>query len=171
VATDTKPRKKTWREDERILQHDVLPALGHKRLEDVRRRDIVEMLDEIVLRGAPIAANRCLAVTRKMFNLAVQRDHLQQSPCTLIQTPAKARRRERALDEGELTSLLAGLPTLPLWTPTALALLVELLTAQRSGEVIAMLWDEVDLQTRCGSSARPPTMVHATAKPRVDVRG
>jgi integrase len=141
-----KPKKKSWAEDERILNHDVLPVLGKRRIEEVKRREIVGMLDNIVLRGAPIAANRCLAVTRKMFNFAVKRGLLEHSPCTMMDMPAKSQRRERLLDVDELRLFLAGLPEIPVWTPTAMALLVELLTAQRSGEVVAMQWADVDLQ-------------------------
>jgi hypothetical protein len=140
-----KPRKTTWKEDERILNHDVLPVLGKRRLEDVRRREIVGMLDPIVLRGSPIAANRCLAVTRKMFNFAVKRGLLEHSPCTMMDAPAKAGRRERLLDQDEIKTFLDKLPELPLWAPTAMALLVELLTAQRSGEVVAAEWVDVNL--------------------------
>lgn len=140
-----KPKKRTWREDERILQHDVLPTIGHRRLEDIKRREIVGMLDDIVLRGAPYAAKQCLAVTRKMFNFAVKRGLMEHSPCTMMDAPAKVSRRERMLDNDEVKTFLGGLAELPLWPPTAMALLVELLTAQRSGEVVAMQWVDVNL--------------------------
>ena len=39
------------------------------------------MLDRVVDGGAPIAANRVLAATRKLFNWAVSRDILALSPC------------------------------------------------------------------------------------------
>lgn len=145
VEKHAKPKKKTWKEDDRILKHDVLPVLGKRRLEDVKRREIVGMLDDIVLRGSPISANRCLAVTRKMFNFAVKRGLLEHSPCTMMDAPAKAMPRERLLDQDEIKTFLAKLPDLPLWPPTALALLVELLTAQRSGEVVSVQWSDVNL--------------------------
>lgn len=145
IEKHAKPKKRTWREDERILQHDVLPVIGKRRLEDIKRREIVRLLDEIVLRGAPYAAKQCLAVTRKMFNFAVKRGLMEHSPCTMMDAPAKVSRRERLLDSDEVKTFLAALPDLPLWPPTAMALLVELLTAQRSGEVVAMQWSDVNL--------------------------
>ncbi len=138
-----KPRKKSWKEDERILNHDVLPVLGKRRIEDVRRREIVHLLDGIVGRGSPIAANRCLAVVRKMFNFAVARDLIEHSPCTQIEAPALAGQRERVLTTDELKTFLEKLPDLPLWPPTVMAFLMELLTAQRCGEVIGALWSEI----------------------------
>ena len=123
----------------------MLPVLGKRRIEDVRRRELVQLLDDIVLRGSPTAANRCLAVTRKMFNVAVKRGLLEHSPFALMDMPAKPGRRERLLDQDELKTFLANLGDLPLWPPTAMALLVELLTAQRSGEVVALQWADLKL--------------------------
>ena len=57
-----KVQKKSWREDARYLTSDVLPAWGQRQAADVRRRDVVVLLDQIVARGAPIAANRVLAL-------------------------------------------------------------------------------------------------------------
>ena len=64
---------RSWREDERLLCHDVLPAIGDLRVDTVTRRDIVLLLDAIRDRGAVVLANRALAVTRRMFAFAVER--------------------------------------------------------------------------------------------------
>jgi hypothetical protein len=61
-----KPRKRSWKEDKRILDKDVLPTWKHRRAKDITRRDVIVLLDSIVDRGAPIAANKMLAVVRKM---------------------------------------------------------------------------------------------------------
>ena len=140
-----KPRKRSWQEDERILNHDVLPALGKRKVEEVRRRDINHLLDSIMARGSPIAANRTLAVVRKMFNFAITRDLIEYSPCTATVAPARENRRDRMLSGEEVRSLLAALPSTPMWTPTHLAVLMVLMTAQRCGEVVGMMWSEVDL--------------------------
>jgi hypothetical protein len=42
-----KPNKRSWREDERLLRHDVLRTIGDLRIDAVTRRDIVVMLDAI----------------------------------------------------------------------------------------------------------------------------
>ena len=45
-------------EVKRILERNVLPAWGHKKVKAIKRRDVVLLLDPIVDRGAPIMANR-----------------------------------------------------------------------------------------------------------------
>ena len=62
-----RPRKRSAAEDERILRKDVIPTWGRRRAKDIARRDVIAVLDGIVDRGSPIAANRTLAVIRHMF--------------------------------------------------------------------------------------------------------
>jgi len=143
-----KPRKRSWKEDERILNKDVRPTFGDKRAEAVTRRDIVALLDAIVERGAPITANRTLAVVRKMFNFAISRDVVQSNPCVGVAAPAKARRRQRALTLAEIQIFWAVLPTTKMRLQSQLALRLLLLTAQRCGEVLSAEWAEIDTVNR-----------------------
>lgn len=139
-----KLRKRTWREDERILHRDVVPTLGHMKAEDVQRRHVHLVLDPVVERGSRIMANRVLACVRKMFNWAESRGVVDHSPCSRITLPVKENRRERLLDPGELHVFLSRLPDLPLTPTVRRALLLCLLTAQRSGEVVSMRWADLD---------------------------
>ncbi len=83
------PRKRSWRKDKRQLESNVLPFIGRKKAADVTRRDIILILDTIMDRGAPIAANRTLAVVRKMFRFGLTRDLVPHNPCEAIPAPAK----------------------------------------------------------------------------------
>ena len=65
-----KPRKCSWEEDERMLTKNEIPHLGKQKAKNVSRRDIVMLLDKVLERGSPIAANRTLAVVRRMLNFA-----------------------------------------------------------------------------------------------------
>ncbi len=87
-----RPRKRSAAEDERILNKDVLPVWGKRKARDIRRRDVILLLDEIVERGSPIQANRTLAVVRKMFNFALRRDILDTTPVAMVQAPATAKK-------------------------------------------------------------------------------
>ena len=141
------PRKRSWKEDKRLLAHDVNPALGRKKAADVTRRDIRLLLDSIIERGAPITANRVLAVVRKMFRFAVSRDIVPNNPCETIEAPARESSRERVLSEPELKILWRRLEGGPLrmTMPVRMALRMILITSQRKGEVVGARWDEFDL--------------------------
>ena len=63
-----KVHKRSWREDARLLHREIMPNWGHRRAFDITRRDVISLLDRIVERGAPIQANRVLALVRKLYN-------------------------------------------------------------------------------------------------------
>ncbi len=131
--------------DARALKRDVLPVLGALKAEAVTRRDVIALLDGIVARGAPIQANRTLALVRKIFNFGISRDILQQNPCYRVEAPADEHQRDRVLSEGEIQALLTNLQTAAMAQECRLALRFQLLTAQRCGEAVAVRWDEIDL--------------------------
>ncbi|WP_409408522.1 tyrosine-type recombinase/integrase [Acidithiobacillus ferriphilus] len=139
-----KARKRSWQEDARILKKDVLPAWGDKKARDITRRDIVLLLDEIVARGAQIAANRTLALVRKMFNFAVSRSIVDINPCTGVQAPSKEHQKDRVLTDEEIRQFWQGLETASMVLTTKLALRFMLVTGQRLGEVTQLSHDQLD---------------------------
>jgi integrase len=145
-----RPRKRSAAEDERILRKDVIPSWGRRKAKDIARRDVTALLDGIVDRGSPIAANRTLAVIRRMFGWALSRDIVPVSPCVAVKAPAKERRRDRVLRADEIAALWCALdnPELTMSVGIRLALKLQLATAQRKGEVIGAEWSEFDLDGR-----------------------
>ena len=141
-----RPRKRSAAEDARILHKDVLPAWRHRKAKDITRRDVTALLDRIVERGAPIAANRTLATVRKMFNWALSRDLVASNPCAAVKMPAKEERRDRVLSAEEIEALWRGLGKAPMSEAIRLALRFQLATAQRKGEVIGAEWSEIDTE-------------------------
>ena len=133
-------------EDKRILEGDVEKAWGKRKLKNIKRPDVVQLLDDIAGRGAPIMANRTLAAVRKMFNVAVKRGVLEASPCQLIDPPGgneRSRRKERFLSDDEIKSFLTFSDTGITETFNRPLKLI-LITAQRPGEVAGMRWEEID---------------------------
>jgi integrase len=141
-----KPRKRSWREDNRILEKDILPEWGRRKAREITRREIIRLLDGVLERGAPIMANRTLAVIRKMFNFAVSRDIVPVSPCMAVRAPASEKTRDRVLTQEEIRALWQGLEGAKMAEGTKLALKLQLVTAQRKGEIISAAWEEVDLK-------------------------
>ena len=147
VERYAKAKKRSWREDERILCKDVLPRWGPLKAKDVTRGDVISLLDDIMDRGSPISANRTLAVVRKMFNYAIERSAVEANPCSIITAPAAERRRDRVLDEDETRAFWSGLDASQVSLPFRLALKLMLVTAQRRAEVVLAEKSEFDLDT------------------------
>jgi len=71
-----------------LLTKEINPRLGAKRLGEVEKSDVHDLLDEIVDRGAPIVANRTLAALRRLCNWAIEGGIIDASPCEKIMSPA-----------------------------------------------------------------------------------
>ena len=123
----------------------VVKLWGDRKAREIMRRDAIKLLDDIVDRGAPIQANRTLACVRRMFNFAVERGILENSPCAGVKAPSSENRRDRVLSENEIRAFWASLDQASMTDPVKLALRFQLVTAQRKGEVIAATWDQFDL--------------------------
>ena len=139
------PRKRSWKDDERILNREVIKAWGDRKARNIVRADVIALLDGIVERGAPIAANRTLALVRKMFSFAASRDIVPVSPCHGVSAPSKEHRRERVLNETEIHQLLVKLAGTKMSKLSQLAIRLQLLTAQRCSEVLGAEWPEINL--------------------------
>lgn len=125
-----------------IAKGGVAAAWKRKRAEDVTRRDVVELLDGIVDRGAPMMANRTLAHLRRMFGWAVERDILTTSPVANIKMPAKEQDRDRVLSDEELRTAWIACRTLGWPFGHIISLLI--VTAQRRDEVASMARADLD---------------------------
>lgn len=141
-----KPNKKSWRGDERILNNEILPRWRGRKVKDITRRDVVALLDRIIDRGSPVAANRTLACVRRMFNFAVERGVIEQSPCYLVKRPHKERPRERVLTSDEIRRAWQALDTAAMELNVRRALKLLIATGQRRAEVVGLHEREIDRQ-------------------------
>jgi integrase len=137
-------QKCTARETTRILRREVLPRWGGKLLGEIRKRDVVALLDTIRERGAPIMANRVLAAIRKFFNWCISRGLLEISPCAGVGAPTRERARHRTLTGDELKAVLKA--AREIGHPFGSIVQMLALTAQRRDEVGRLTWDQLDLE-------------------------
>lgn len=144
IESWAKPRKRSWAEDQRILNKDVLPSWKNRKAHSIRRRDVIALLDRIVDRGSPIIANRTFEIVRRMFNFAIERDILDVTPCSRVRPPGKERRRDRVLSNDEIRAFWRGLQSADMSEKIRLALKLLLATAQRRGEVASARWQDID---------------------------
>ena len=72
IERHAKPKTRDWRETERMLAKEVAGRWQGRRLSQITRANVHEMLDEIIDRGAPVRANRVFAQFRKMCRWATR---------------------------------------------------------------------------------------------------
>ena len=138
-----KEHNRGWKEIERALKSEIVPRWGKRKLTDIKRRDLVLVLDEIKERGAPVMANRVMAYTRKMFSWAIERAVLEVHPFLMMKRPNKEESRERVLSEAEIKLFWNNLDDCKMSDPIKRALKLILVTGQRPGEVIGMHFSEI----------------------------
>ena len=143
-------KKKSGHADKLYLDRDVLPSWGHLKAGDIRRRDVIRLV-EAKAKATPIAGNRLLGIIRKLFGWAVERDLLATNPCLEVRAPARENRGDRVLSEDEIYRVWHALDTAAMASECRLAVRLMLALGQRSGEVSGMLWDEVDIERRIWS--------------------
>lgn len=146
LAYKTKEGRKSIREIERIFNHDILPALGHKKAEEVTSREVTRLLDAIEMRSASVA----WAVRRQLsafYKWALPRlPEGTKNPVSQASRPPSMKPRERVLTEQEVKKLWLALETEPLHWQSAIRLLI--LTGQRREEVLGAKWEEFDLKSK-----------------------
>lgn len=155
-----KPKNKSWRETARLLglrpddDGEIVTidggladpkVWGRRRVQEITRREIIDLLDRIVDRGSPVAANATLAALRKMFNWLVERGVLDASPATGVKPPARVRSRDRVLSDDELAAVWRAARSTPYPFGPAFRLLI--LTGARREEINGLTRGEIDGDT------------------------
>lgn len=139
-----KPNRKSWKEAERELELDAIPAWGKKKAYDIKRRDVIELIESIMDRGSPVMANRTLQLVKQVFKFGVQRGIIDASPAVAIDKPAKETQRDRVLTDDEIKAFWAGLDKAIMTDDVRIALKLCLVTGQRRAEVAGMRRSEID---------------------------
>ena len=128
-----------------ILERDFIPAWKNKKAGDLKRADVVAVLDSINTRG-PVAANRALATIRKWGNWSLRRDLLEYNPAAQVDPPGgKESSRDRVLDKTEIKTVWDGIDGAAMAPGMKLLLKLVLVTGQRSKELRLAEKSEFDL--------------------------
>ena len=86
IEMHAKVKKKSWQEDQRILNKYFI--LFHERkASEISKPEIRDLLQDIKKNHAGIMANRCLACIRKVYNFGVKNGYLDNNPAHLLDRP------------------------------------------------------------------------------------
>lgn len=135
-------RDVTLVEYRRALSKHVLPKWGARKLDQVSRADISNLLHSLA--ATPVSANRLRAVLSGMFAVAVRLGWATVNPCK-GSTPYRERARQRFLKPEEQAIVVSYLALQPNQTAADVVRLL-MLTGARRGEVLGAKWDMFDLK-------------------------
>ena len=141
-----KTEKKTWDQDLSKLNYRVLKHFGKYPLTSITNRDVQKFISGLKKELSVSSANRFIALLSRMFNLAVQWDFIENSPCKGI-TKTREASRDRFLTPEEIKKLLTALDKANNQIQ-ARAIKLLLFTGTRRNEVLKLKWDNVNLENR-----------------------
>ena len=124
----------------RALEREVLPHWGHREIADIKRRDVLDLIDGIADRGTVIMARRIHGHLHRLFRWSVGRGIIEQNPMQDLPKPGSETRRDRVLTDNELAEVWRACDALGSYGH-ALRLLI--LTGARREEIGKLRWSEI----------------------------
>jgi len=140
------------------FERRIFPTLGGVAATDVRKSDVLAVLDEVTAAGKLRTANVLLAAMKQMFRFALAREIIERNPLDTVtkrDAGGKEAERERVLTHDEIKALATALPAANMQARSVAAVWLILGTGARIGETVAATWADVDLNT--GSWHLPET--------------
>ena len=144
-------RKDKGEQVKRNFERDILPFLKDKKIENISRSDLADVVDKVVMRGSMRMANLTLTNLKTMFNFAEAREIINKNPAHLLKKKdfgGKEVERDRFLTGLELIELSTKLPHANLHLPTLCAIYLTLATSCRIGELTNNFWQNVNFENK-----------------------
>lgn len=138
-----KPNKRSWGEDERMINVYLKPNIGDKIASEVTIEDVEAVLSKLHRKGSRTQADRVLILTRGIYNWGIKRDArikgggLRYNPTVGIDKAVKRSEgvRERNLSALEIRTFWIGLPQANIRNDVKDILKIAFLTGCRSTEI------------------------------------
>lgn len=152
---------RTGRERKRQLEQSLARQL-RAHMSDLTQRDLQQAIDEKLMAGRKVFANRIRAALVAFTKWAWARGYIHEDIGQRLTKPTRETARERAPSLKEIRAIYRAAEQLgPLWCPLVRLLL---LTGQRRGEIVQLKWAELDLEAR--RMTKPGTTTK-NAKPHI----
>ena len=141
-------RARSARAIELRIRRELVARWGDRPIADIKRADVIRMLDEIADRGHPEAARQTMIYGRRLYDWAISRDiyGLETSPFDRLSGRdlfGAKKARQRVLSEAELALIWRTAADWPLYGAYVRLLL---LLGVRISELARATWDEIDFQ-------------------------
>ena len=133
-------RPKTISEYRYIFEADILPYLGKRKISELRKRDIIPVLEKVIDRGATNQANQVYRRLQRVMAFAAARDIIEFSPMTSMEPVGTTNRRDRVLSDNEVNTFMSWMPKS---VQAGRILKLILITGVRPGEAAGILKSEI----------------------------
>jgi integrase len=145
--------KKTQIEYNSHIQKHIIPVFGHKRLDEIKTKHIVDFIDDLKKPGGrkdgrsdnKLSSSTVLyiyKVLKSVLDRAAEWNMVKKNPITGVKQPTVERVKPQFFNEDEANQIIKALTTLtPTWRFYYLSCL---LGGFRRGELLPLEWNDVD---------------------------
>jgi integrase len=141
MVEHSRRKKRSSDGDDRNLNLHVLPKWKNRQIDDVRRADVIELIEGIVTAGKPVLANRVQSLISSIFSFALDADLISANPCARLRKRGEETTGTRILSDAEIRVFWRRSLLSPVSRGTGLAMRLQLLTGARPSEAA-----EIDLR-------------------------
>lgn len=127
------------------FERHVFPAMGDRPIAEVRKADVLALIDTQKTEGKLRTAAVILSDLRQMMAFALDRELIESDPLASIKKSrvvGTAVERTRVLAEAEIKTLALAIPAARMSKRSSLAIRVLLATGARIGELMGAVWRE-----------------------------
>jgi integrase len=137
-------RTEKEREGKAVMDSDIgfrrlLERFGGRRADSIATREVKEWRDELLEGHTPATVNRHLTILRAVLRMAVRDKRIDSGALPEIEPFEENNERTRWLNDEEEARLMAAAPEY-----LRPALLVDIHTGLRRGELLNLRWDDID---------------------------
>ena len=139
----TTPRKRSWRDDEKLYNRRLKALFGDTPLDKITRHSLQQMHSDLRSELAASSCDHHLGLMARCLRLALDWKLITENPAQGLKKYNEDNRRDRLMTDDELQRLMAVLDSDPART-VCLVIKWCLYTACRKGEALHLRWADVN---------------------------
>lgn len=137
------------------LKHHIIPYLGHKKLKDIDRDLVQELINYLATKEtlnrkgktlSPITVKHIINVLSSMLNYAIDLHMIKSSPCHDLKYPKINQYEKQVYNEQEMNTLVKELQKQS--TKNKALFILSLTSGLRRGEIAGLYWEHIDIENK-----------------------
>lgn len=157
--------RRSLRDIKSRLKAKIIPVFGKKRLHQIHNQEIRSFIDKLAMDVSGTTANRTKSLLSAIFRMAVELGHIKENPARGIAKRKENGPRTRYMNDQEVARFLPVLlDEVGKGNMSAQVIYTLFLSGLRRSEVMAMRWENLDLDDRgtlfipCPKNGQPRTV-------------